>query len=87
VYQHARGIGMTNDRRNSNSTYYTSDIKKLEPIVKKEKERLEHVENFRSSKYRNENNKIIDIVSKNKEIHIIKVNDENVENNNGNIIV
>ena len=85
VYQHARGIGMTNDRRNSNSKYYTSDIKKLEPIVIK-KEKLEHVEKFRSSKYRNGDDKTIDIVN-NKEINIIKVNDENVENNNGNIIV
>ena len=56
---------MTNDRRNSNSIYYTSDIKKFDPImIKKEKEKVEHVENFRSSKYRNgnSNNNSIDVV-------------------------
>ena len=98
IYQHARGIGMTNDRRNSNSNYYTSDIKKLEyiePIVMK-KEKVEHIENFRSSKFRNNNN-TIDICSRNKgnkkiignknekeKIFVIK--DENDENKNGNII-
>ena len=104
VFQHVRGIGMTNDRRNSNSSYYTSDIKKFDPImIKKEKEKVEHVENFRSSKYRNgnSNNNSIDVVvrreigkkkignetNKDKEINIVKVNDENVENNNGNIVV
>ena len=56
IYQHARGIGMTNDKKNLNSSYYTSDIKKFEPIMtEKPKEKLEHVENFRSSKYRNSN--------------------------------
>ena len=104
VFQHVRGIGMTNDRRNSNSIYYTSDIKKFDPImIKKEKEKVEHVENFRSSKYRNGNSsnntidaafrreignkKIGNEINKDKEINIIKVNDENVENNNGNIVV
>ena len=104
VFQHVRGIGMTNDRRNSNSIYYTSDIKKFDPImIKKEKEKVEHVENFRSSKYRNgnSNNNSIDVVvrreivkkkignetNKDKEINIVKVNDENVENNNRNIVV
>ena len=88
---------MTNDRRNSNSNYYTSDIKKLEyiePIVMK-KEKVEHIENFRSSKFRNNNT--IDICSRNKgnkkiignknekeKIFVIK--DENDENKNGNII-
>ena len=94
IYQHARGIGMTNGRRNSNSIYYTSDIKKFEPIlIKKEKEKVEHIENFRSSKYRNINSNTIDICDRNgnnKKIigkeKIINVNDENIENNNGNII-
>ena len=94
IYQHARGIGMTNGRRNSNSIYYTSDIKKFEPIlIKKEKEKVEHIENFRSSKYRNINSNTIDICERNgnnKKIigkeKIINVNDENIENNNGNII-
>ena len=55
VYQHARGIGMTNDRKgNINPLFYKSEIKKLEPIVKeKEKEKVEYIENFRSSKHRN----------------------------------
>ena len=58
VYQHARGIGMTNDRRgNINPLFYNSEIKKLEPIVKeKEKVKVEYIENFRSNKYRNGNN-------------------------------
>ena len=50
-YQHARGIGMTNDRKeNINPMFYSSEIKKLDPIYKqKEKEKIENVENFRSS--------------------------------------
>ena len=50
-YQHARGIGMTNDRKeNINPKFYFSEIKKLDPIYKqKEKEKIENVENFRSS--------------------------------------
>ena len=52
VYQHARGIGMTNDRKgNFNPLFYKSEIKKLEPIVKeKEKVKVEYIENFRSKK-------------------------------------
>ena len=95
IYQHARGIGMTNDRRNNNSQYYTSEIKKLEPIVMKKKEKVEHVENFRSSKYRNCNT--IENCSRgfnkkkignedNKE-KVIQINTENNENKDGNIIV
>ena len=94
VYQHARGIGMTNDRRNANSHCYTSDIKKFEPIVlQKEKEKVEHVENFRSSKYRNNVSNTIDNCERGKNRtkfgNNIKVNDDNIENNsgNGNIIV
>ena len=92
VYQHARGIGMTNDRRNSNSNYYTSDIKKFEPIViKKEKEKLEHIENFRSTKYRNSNCNTIDVCGKSGN-NKIKTGDEmgkeneNIENKNVNVI-
>ena len=50
-YQHARGIGMTNDRKeNINPMFYSSEIKKLEPIYKqKDKEKIENVEIFRSS--------------------------------------
>ena len=95
IYQHARGIGMTNDRRNNNSQYYTSEIKKLEPIVMKKKEKVEHVENFRSSKYRNCNTiencsrgfnrkKIGNEENKEK---VIQINTENNENKDGNIIV
>lgn len=45
VYQHARGIGMTNDRKeNINPMFYTSEIKKLDPIIKeKEKEKVEYM--------------------------------------------
>ena len=58
VYQHARGIGMTNDRKeNINPLFYNSEIKKLEPIVKeKEKVKVEYIENFRSNRYRKGNN-------------------------------
>ena len=50
VYQHARGIGMTNDRKeNINPTFYSSEIKKLDPIIKeKEKEKVEYM-TFRNS--------------------------------------
>ena len=74
VYQHARGIGMTNDRRgNINPLFYNSEIKKLEPIVKdKEKEKVEYIENFRSNKNKFEKNiksekKIINVNNKPKE--------------------
>jgi len=61
IYQHARGIGMTNDRRgNINPLFYNSEIKKLEPIVKeKEKEKVEYIENFRSNKNKKNNNNVI----------------------------
>ena len=50
-YQHARGIGMTDDRKdNINPMFYSSEIKKLDPIYKpKEKEKVEYIEIFRSS--------------------------------------
>jgi hypothetical protein len=50
-YQHARGIGMTNDdRKDINPMFYSSEIKKLDPIHReKEKEKVEIVEIFRSS--------------------------------------
>ena len=61
IYQHARGIGMTNDRRgNINPLFHNSEIKKLEPIVKeKEKEKVEYIENFRSNKNKKNNNNVI----------------------------
>ena len=100
VYQHARGIGMTNDRRNSNSHCYTSEIKTFEPITTKEKVKLEHVENFRCTKYRNCNSNVNTIENSNrgnikkigneannKEKNMIKINNENINSNNENIIV
>ena len=50
-YQHARGIGMTNDRKeNINPQFYSSEIKKLAPIVRqKDEEKIENVETFRSA--------------------------------------
>ena len=50
IYQHARGIGMTNDRKeNINPAFYSSEIKKLEPIIKaKEKAKVEYM-TFRNS--------------------------------------
>ena len=50
-YQHAQGLGMTNDKNeNINPMFYSSEIKKLDPIAKsKEQEKIENVENFRSN--------------------------------------
>ena len=50
IYQHAQGIGMTNDkRRDINPMFYSSEIKTLRPINRgKEKEKLENIETFRS---------------------------------------
>ena len=49
IYQHAGGIGMTNEKGNVNPMFYTSQIKKLQPISKKkEPEKIENIENFRS---------------------------------------
>ena len=64
VYQHARGIGMTNDRRGKlNPKFYTSTIKKLNPITKiKQKEKVEYMtfrnELGRSSVYNYNTNRI-----------------------------
>lgn len=78
IYQHARGIGMTNDRKNNiNPLFYNSEIKKLEPIVKeKQKEKVEYINNFRS-KTKNNNN--------NSNINDIKDNNYNKQNKNTNI--
>jgi len=50
IYQHAQGIGMTNDKRKDiNPMFYSSEIKKLKPINRgKDKEKLENIETFRS---------------------------------------
>lgn len=50
IYQHAQGIGMTNDKsKDINPMFYTSEIKKLKPINRgKDKEKLENIETFRS---------------------------------------
>ena len=54
VFQHAQGIGMTNDRKeNINPQFYCSEIKKLNPIVKeKEKEKVEYM-TFRNDGFDN----------------------------------
>ena len=56
VFQHAQGIGMTNDRKeNINPQFYCSEIKKLNPIVKeKEKEKVEYM-TFRNDGFDNNN--------------------------------
>ena len=79
IYQHARGIGMTNDRKNNiNPLFYNSEIRKLEPIVKeKQKEKVEYINNFRS-KINNDNNNI----NNNKEN---KGNNDNKQNKNNDI--
>ena len=50
IYQHAQGIGMTNDKsKDINPMFYSSEIKKLKPINRgKDKEKLENIETFRS---------------------------------------
>lgn len=54
VFQHAQGIGMTNDmKENINPQFYCSEIKKLEPIIKeKEKEKVEYM-TFRNDGFDN----------------------------------
>ena len=78
IYQHARGIGMTNDRKNNvNPLFYNSEIKKLEPIVKeKQKEKVEYINNFRSKNKNVNNNNIINDIKDNKD------NKQNEINNN-----
>ena len=50
IYQHAQGIGMTNDKsRDINPMFYSCEIKRLKPINRgKDKEKLENIEAFRS---------------------------------------
>lgn len=54
IYQHARGIGMTNDTKGKlNPQFYTSTIRKLYPIRKiKQKEKVEYM-SFRNEHRRN----------------------------------
>ena len=54
VFQHAQGIGMTNDmKENINPQFYCSEIRKLEPIIKeKEKEKVEYM-TFRNNGFDN----------------------------------
>ena len=76
IYQHARGIGMTNDSKGKiNPLFYNSEIKKLEPILKKEKEKVEYIENFRSTKTKNDNKKCNSNIK-------AKFNNDNDNNNN-----
>lgn len=77
VYQHARGIGMTNDRKNNiNPLFYKSEIKKLEPIVKeKQKEKVEYINNFRSKTKSDNNNSNINDIKENKDNKPNKNND------------
>ena len=90
VYQHCRGIGMTNDKRKTiNSLFYNSEIKKLEPIKKeKETEKVEYIKNFRSSKIKksnNNNNKIINNKNIDNDTNN-NINKENKNNTNNDII-
>ena len=82
VYQHARGIGMTNDKKGKiNPMFYSSDIKKLEPIIKeKNKEKVEYIENFRSDIAKSNNSTIANCSRINNEYSY------NISNNNYNTI-
>ena len=85
VYQHARGIGMTNDKKeNINPLYYSSKIRKLYPIVKKrQKEKVEYMSfrnesGFTSERATYNNN----INFSNPSYNFIKIyNEENCKNN------
>ena len=86
VYQHARGIGMTNDKKeNINPLYYSSKIRKLYPIVKKrQKEKVEYMSFRNESGFNSEratyNNSNINF--SNPSYNFIKIyNDENCKNN------
>ena len=85
-YQHARGMGMTNDKKqNINPKIYAFEIKKLEPIKKqKNKEKIENIENFRSKGKVNINsfNQKLSNNSKNKNSNIY--NSGRMTNNNYN---
>ena len=81
IYQHARGIGMTNDSKGKiNPLFYNSEIKKLEPILKKEKEKVEYIENFRSTKTKNDNKKCNSNIK-------VKFNNDNNNNNQYQILL
>jgi hypothetical protein len=83
VYQHARGIGMTNDRGgNINPLFYFSEIKKLDPIIKqKEKVKVEIIENFRSN-MKNSNN-TISTGRTNNNYNLNRMNNYNTNGNSG----
>jgi hypothetical protein len=83
VYQHARGIGMTNDRGgNVNPFFYSSEIKKLDPIIKqKEKVKVEIIENFRSN-MKNSNN-TISTGRTNNNYNLSRMNNYNTIGNSG----
>ncbi len=82
VYQHARGIGMTNDRGgNINPMFYSSEIKKLDPIVKqKEKVKVEYIENFRSNM---KNSNTINTGRTNNNYNLSRMNNYGSYNTNG----
>lgn len=101
IYQHARGIGMTNDDKSKlNPQFYTSTIRKLNPIRKrKQKEKVEymtfrnetgrsnvHRNNFVKNKFNNKiNNGIIKSVNYVKNFNIKKsIYNNNIGNKNNN---
>ena len=54
IYQHARGIGMTNDKNaNLNPLFYSSQIRKLYPYIKKKMKEKEEYMTFRNEIGRN----------------------------------
>ena len=88
IYQHARGIGMTNDKKeNINPLFYNSEIRKLDPIIKeKQKEKVEYMtfrneSGFNSSRatYNNRIN-----YNNNYNNYIIKDNNNNSMRNSAN---
>ena len=85
IYQHARGIGMTNDKKeNINPLFYSSEIRKLYPIIKeKQKEKVEYMS------FRNESGFLSERMTYNRNINygnqnynFIKINNNNDNNKN-----
>ena len=69
IYQHARGIGMTNDRKeNINPMFYSSEIKKLDPIYKKKDQEKLIKKNLKILKHSEAMEKFIIIVPTKKQV-------------------
>ena len=88
IYQHARGIGMTNDKKeNINPLFYNSEIRKLDPIIKeKQKEKVEYM-TFRNESGFNSSratyNNRINYYNNNYNNYNFQTNNNNLRNSTG----